>query len=159
MLPLFKTFPNKLVYSRFLPGFGSLPPEPVLLQWRCFSAFLTCQAGRHRQCPKRAPRGLQEGTKRPPKEPSDHKLPPVFLVLRTQETHGNKQHQKAAITGVLGFTNNTQRQLSLVFLVLQTTPKGSYHQCSCAIDKPHGDNDRVTVWEKWSRQENDADTV
>ena len=123
----FKPFPNKLVYSRFPPGSGRLRPDPVLLQWRCFRVFLTCQTGRHRRCPKRAPRGLQEGTKRSPKEPSDHQLPPVFLVLRTQETHGNKQHQKAAITGVLVQSRSPKNA--------QREPKeghqiASYHRCS-----------------------------
>ena len=60
----FKPFPSKLVYSRFPPGSGRLPADPVLLQWRCFRVFLTCQTGRHRQCPKRAPRGLQGVSKR-----------------------------------------------------------------------------------------------
>ena len=99
-----------------------------------FVFFLTCQTGRRRRCPKRAPRGLQEGTKRSPKEPSDHQLPPVFLVLRTQETHGNKQHPKADITGVL-----------VQSISPKNAPRGPkeghliacYHQCSwfCARKK------------------------
>ena len=72
----FKPFPSKLVYSRFPPGSGPLRPDPVLLLWRCFPDFLTCQTGRHRQCPKRPPKGLQEGTKRLQKAPSSPKEGP-----------------------------------------------------------------------------------
>ena len=70
----FKPFPSKLVYSRFPPGSGRLPPDPLFLQWRCFPVFSTWQTGRHRRCPKRAPRDLQEGTERSQKEPSDHQI-------------------------------------------------------------------------------------
>ena len=130
----FKPFPSKLVYSRFPPGSGRLWPDPALLQWRCFLVFSTCQTGRHRQCPKRAPRGLREGTKRSPKEPTDHQLPPMFLVLRTQETHGNKQHQKAAIAGVLVQSispKNAQREPKEGHQV------ASYHWCSWLCARKH----------------------
>ena len=74
----FKPFPNKLVYSRFPPGSGSLPPDTVLLQSNCFPDFLTCQTGRRRQCPKRVSRRLQEGSKRSQKEHCDHQISLVF---------------------------------------------------------------------------------
>ena len=77
----FKPFPSKLVYSRFPPGSGRLPPDPVLLQWRCSRAFSTCQTRRHRRCPKRAPRRLQEVLQRAQKGPPDHQIPPVFSVF------------------------------------------------------------------------------
>ena len=94
----FKPFPSKLVYSRFPPGSGVLRPDPVFLQWRCFLAFSTCQTGRHRRCPKRAPRGLQEVIQRAQKEPPDHQISPVILVLRTQQKHKTKQRSKPALT-------------------------------------------------------------
>ena len=51
----FKPFPSKLVYSRFPPGSGLLPPVPFFLEWRCFLAFSTCQTRRHRRCIFRPP--------------------------------------------------------------------------------------------------------
>ena len=59
----------------------------------------TLKASYHR-C-SRAINKLQAGTNRAQREPSDHKLSPVFLVFRTRERRRTKQHRKQAITGVL----------------------------------------------------------
>ena len=97
----FKPFPSKLVYSRFPPGPRRLPWDPVFLQWRCFPAFSTCQTGRHRRCPKRAPRDLQEGSKRAPKEPPDHQIPSVFFDFSRYHALVDQYHQSASPYGVL----------------------------------------------------------
>ena len=88
---------------------------------------MTCQTGRHRQGSKRAPKGLQEVIARARKGPPNHQLPPVFLVLRTHETHRSKQHRKLAITGVLVQSKGPRRAPRGPKESQHTT---SYHQCS-----------------------------
>ena len=103
----------------------------------------TLKASYHR-C-SRAINKLQAGTNRAQREPSDHKLSPVFLVFRTRERRRTKQHRKQAITGVLVQSKaptRAPRRLKKSQQIAPRKPKESqqikitsYHERSRAIQQ------------------------